>query len=199
MDKGNAPVFLAFLDERLRKAPVVLLFQSAEKGVLGKPRLNDDAPLIAVAAGTAHLHQRGEEPLLGARIRTQDLGVGIENDDQTDIVEVVPLRDHLGADQNVHLSAVYLGEGLFSLMLAGDTVSVYAKHLALGEPPADLLLKTLRADASRQNVDIAARGTGFRHLRLPAAVVADQRSGRLVEDGEGGAAPARAHPAAGGA
>ena len=51
MDKGNAPVFLAFLDERLRKAPVVLLFQSAEKGVLGKPRLNDDAPLIAVAAG----------------------------------------------------------------------------------------------------------------------------------------------------
>ena len=52
MDKGNAPVFLAFLDERLRKAPVVLLFQSAEKGILGKPRLNDDTPLIAVAAGT---------------------------------------------------------------------------------------------------------------------------------------------------
>jgi hypothetical protein len=73
----------------------------------GVERLDDHATaaLAAPAAAGQLCHQR-EGALLRAEIREAQRGIGVQDDAERDVGEVVPLRHHLGADQHPRVRMV---------------------------------------------------------------------------------------------
>ena len=68
-------------------------------------RLHDRlARLLAAAGAAGDLRQQLEGPLGGAEIGQAEADVGRDDADQRDAREVVPLRDHLRADEDVDLA-----------------------------------------------------------------------------------------------
>jgi hypothetical protein len=64
-------------------------------------------PAVPAAAGApGELGDQRERPLLGAEVGEAQRRVGVEHDAERDAVEVVPLGDHLRADQHARAGAL---------------------------------------------------------------------------------------------
>jgi hypothetical protein len=89
------------------KTGIVVFLRSADGVMAGVEGLDDHTPrLISPPSPTRYLRQDLEGPLGRSEVRDVQGGVGDKNADQCDPGEIVPLGNHLGADENVDLSAV---------------------------------------------------------------------------------------------
>ena len=156
--------------------------------------------LGGVAAGaTGSLHQQREQALGGAKVAREQRAVGVDRRHQRHAPEVVPLGDHLGADQHVDLARVHRRQPRLQRALDACGVGVDAADAGAGQQRGDLLLELLGAAAQRRDIGVAAVRAGARHALGEAAVVAAQRAVGLVEDAPCAAVRAAALPATGAA
>jgi hypothetical protein len=120
-----------------------------------------------VAAGPArHLHQLGEQALAGAVILREQRGVRVQDADQGQLLEVVALGDHLGADQDVDLAAVHGVEGRLRAALQARGIGVDAQDARLREHRLQAFLDALGAASERLQVDVAAGRAGMARMRI---------------------------------
>src|SRR5690606_35966495 len=94
--------------------------------------------------------------------------------------EVQPLRDHLGAEQDIELAVLHALENLVMRPLRGCRVDVHARDARVREPVRDLALDLFRADAAVGEVGAAAAVAAIGRRLLVKAVVADEPSSRTV-------------------
>ena len=112
-----------------------------------------------IAAGAAgELRQQLERALLGPEVGQRERRVGVDDSRALDPGEVVPLRDHLRAEQ---YGAVTLGE---AAQRGGEElglrrrVRVEPDQLELGELAGELALELLRTGAEARELGGAALG-----------------------------------------
>ena len=93
--------------------------------MVGHVALEDDLPRRLAAAGAArHLRQELERPLRRPEVRDAEAHVGVHDPDERHSREVVPLRDHLRADEHVDLPLLEGGERLGEDAAAAGAVAV---------------------------------------------------------------------------
>ena len=93
--------------------------------MVGVFRLNQHLARSICAAGpSGHLHDCLRQTFTRAKIGAEQSLVCIEHDDQRDIGKVVPLREHLRPDQNVHFPAIDSREDSLEIAFAAYTVTV---------------------------------------------------------------------------
>ena len=103
--RGGIRRIVAPLELARDEADVVVRHGAAHSVMAGHPRLDDHVPALRAAAGAAgDLAQQLEGALRGAEVGEIDADVGIDHTHQRDVREVEPLRDHLGAEQHVHVT-----------------------------------------------------------------------------------------------
>ena len=90
--------------------------RAARRGGCSAPpwrqRLDEDpSARLAAPAAAGELGDQREGALLGAEVGQPQRAVGVEDDAQGDVGEVVALGDHLGADQHARLGAARSGRG----------------------------------------------------------------------------------------
>ena len=150
------------------------------------------------------LHEECQQAFGRAEVAGQQRRVRIDGGHERHAAEVVPLGNHLRADEHVHVAAVYGGQMRVKLPDAARAVGVDAQYargftvraLHFAERGGDAFFKLFRAQRAGADVGVAAFGAGARHgLRQPA-VVAAQRAVAFVEGAPGAAVRAFAAPAA---
>jgi hypothetical protein len=120
---------------------------------------------------------------------------------QRDAPEVVPLGDHLGADQHVDVPGMHRAELRFQRPLQARRIGIDARDARRrtvrgAQQVGQLLLEALGATPDRRDIEVAAVGAGARHPLGVAAVVAAQRTVQLVKHAPGAAMRAPALPTA---
>ena len=68
-----------------------------------------------------------------AKIRTNQAAIGIQNRDQCDVGKVMPLGQHLGAQQYAGLAAVRCVKYLLHGAFASGAIAIYTQHLGIGK------------------------------------------------------------------
>lgn len=117
------------------------------------------------------MHQQGEQALGRAKVTAEQDGVGVERRDQGDAAKVVPLGQHLRADQHVHIAAVRMRQLLRQAAGLAGGVGInaqYAQGRSVGALRGVQLLlqgffQLLGAQAQRAHVLVATAGAGARH------------------------------------
>ncbi len=148
------------------------------------------------ARAPAHLHQLREKPFARAEVVRKQRGVGVQHADQRHAPEVMPLRDHLRADENIDLARMHIGKERLRAAFAARAVSIDAQHARARHRARKRLFDALRAASERRDIDVAALRARARNARLPAAVMATQRAFGLMQHDIGAAARAAGDPAA---
>ncbi len=167
-----------------RRAPLELLgeepdhvvpLRELERHRVGLERLHEHEPGSVAAAAPRELRDELERSLLGAEVGDREPRVGVDDGGEVDTGEVMPLRDHLGADENGPVARPEALERLAQRAGAGGGIRIEPDALELGNVPLELLLEALRAGADVRELDRAAGRAGLR------ASARDARS-----DGSGG-------------
>ena len=70
--------------------------------------LRDLATRGAASSPPGDLSQHLKRSLCGPDVRQEEIGVGVDDSDGSDVRQVQPLRDHLGANQDVDVVAQHL-------------------------------------------------------------------------------------------
>ena len=150
--------------------------------MVGHVALEDDLARGLAAPGPArHLRQELEGPLRGPEVRDAQAHVGVHDPDQGHAREVVPLRDHLRADEHVDLALLERGQRLGEHPAPAGTVAVEPLDPRAGQRLLHRLGHALGAEAGEAQVGPAARRARRRRLRLVTAVVAERRAPPLVQ------------------
>ena len=192
----------------MREGVEIVAAQGLVQRVAGVPGLYPHLAarrLFGVAAGTPRrLHQQREQALGRPKVAAEQRGVGVHRGHQRDAPEVVPLGDHLRADQHIHVTGVHGTELRFERPLEACAVGINAgdaRGSAVGAQQhfAELLFEFFGAAAQRCDIQVAALGAGARHRLGQAAVVAAQAAVEFVEHAPGAAMRAAALPATVGA
>src|SRR5262245_9925806 len=130
---------------------VILPARVFERVIFGVITLDDYAPgFFAAARAARDLGQQLKSPLGGAEIRHAEPGVYGDHADQSHVVEVVPLGDHLRADHQVDVAGGEFVDQLFKApppprgvaVQARDAefgVHLFQQHFDLFGPLADIL------------------------------------------------------------
>ena len=149
---------------RVGEAGVVVTRERGEHRVLRKARLHDHLALDPAAPGPpGHLRQQREHALGRAEVGAGQAAVGVEHDHQCEALEVVPLGDHLGADQEVDLAGVGRVDAARTARRRRATSRSSATDARGREQLSQSLFEALRAAAQRREVDVTAFGTTARH------------------------------------
>mmetsp|Transcript_5530 Transcript_5530/g.13379 ORF Transcript_5530/g.13379 Transcript_5530/m.13379 type:complete len:242 (-) Transcript_5530:1421-2146(-) len=182
------------------EAGIVMPGERLVEGMLAMPGLD---PHLAgcfaggIAAGAASgLHQQSEQSLRRPEIAAEQRPIRVDRGDEANAPEIMPLGDHLRADQDVHLALVHGLQLRLQFALATGGVGVDAQHARAGQGLGQLFLEPLGAAPERRDVRVAAVRAGLRHAFGEAAMVAAQRAVALVEDPPGAAVRAVALPLA---
>ena len=126
--------------------------------MLGHVRLHEaPARLLGAARTTRHLMEELERPLGRPRIGAAESQIAVDDADQSEPREVVPLGDDLRADDDVGLS---LGHGVDDLAQLGDRRRQIARQD--GETRIRKALGHLLGDA------LDARAAGHERVRITA-------------------------------
>ena len=139
---------------------------------VGLERLHDHAPRRRAPAAAGELGDELEGALLGAEVRHREAGVGIDDGGEDDVVEVVPLGDHLRAEQDGAVGAAEALQRLLELGGPGRRVGVEPDPLEPGHVLLELPLEPLRAGADADELRRAAGGAELVPGLLVSAVVA---------------------------
>ncbi len=140
---------------------------------VGLIRLDEHSTRRVAAAPPGELGDELERALLGPEVRQREPGVGVDDRGERDALEVVPLGDHLGAEQHAAL-ALAEARSSASERRAGcaDRVRVEPDEIELGQAGRELLLEPLGSGPEPRELDGAARRAALGLLRREAAVVA---------------------------
>ena len=122
--------------------------------------------------------QQLERSLGGAEVGQVERHVGVQHAHQRHAREVEPLRDHLGAEQDVAFAAREVGErSRRTPALTRATSSIEPQHARARESAGQLALGALRAGARVSGSSAAAARSGTR-LALVVIAVVDSASSR---------------------
>ncbi len=103
-----------------------------------------------------HLHQLREQALAGAVVLREQRRIRVQDTHQRQLLEVMALGDHLGADQDIDLAPVHAVERRLRAALQARGVGIDAQDARLGEHRPQAFFDALRAPAQRLDVDVAA-------------------------------------------
>ena len=117
-----------------------------------------------------------KRPLAGAEIREAEPDVGGDHADQRHLREIVALRDHLRADQDVDLAAGDLLENLDETALSPHRVAIDARDAGRRKQLPDLGFDALGAEPDALHVRRRAFLAGLRDRLREVAVVTARRS-----------------------
>src|SRR5690606_36951507 len=162
--------------ELLPHERVVVVRHSATHGVvIGRSRLDQHTAAARSTSGApCNLAQKLEAPLGGTEIREVDPHVGVYHPDQRHVREIQPLGNHLGADQDVHVTSAKAIEDLGVPPLAAGGIHVHPRDPRRWVAISKKALGLLGTKATLANGGTAAGGTGAGRFLLVAAVVAYQ-------------------------
>ncbi len=114
---------------------------------VGLERLHDHAPRRRAPAAAGELGDELEGTLLGAEVRHREAGIGVDDCGEGDVVEVVPLGDHLSAEQDGAVGAAEALQRLLKLGGPGRRVGVEPDPLEPGHVLLQIPLEPLRSGA----------------------------------------------------
>ena len=180
---GRIPQSPAALELGCEEARGVMYGRMADRGRVGSQRLDEDSPALGPAsASPGQLGNQRKGPLLRPEVGESQRGVGVEDDAQQDVREVVPLAHHLRTHQHARVRGfeppqdVEMGAG------GSGAVGVEAKHGLRRHRFADQLSDTLGPGAMAGQGDGAAVRAALRQRFGMAAVVAAKPARALVDD-----------------
>src|SRR5262249_14672776 len=127
---------------------------------------------IAASSPSGHLRENLKSPFRGAKIGHTQTDIGRDHAHQRYIRNVVPLGDHLRADQNVVVTSPEILQNRFVVALAGYGVAIEPSDPRLGQLAMQLLFHFFRALAEEVNMLALALRTSGRNLLGVVAVVA---------------------------
>ena len=105
----------------LEERGIVLPARELDAVVIRIERLDDRfARLLAAAGAAGHLRQQLERPLGRAEIGQAEADVGRDDADERDARKIVPLGDHLRADEHVDLAVAEARQERVQRALAAD-------------------------------------------------------------------------------
>ena len=133
-----------------------------------------DARQIAAARASGHLREQLERALGGAKIRQAQSDIRRHHAHQRHVGNVVPLGDHLRADQDVEIALAESLQDDFVLPLAGDGVAIQARDARAGKLAVQFLLHFFRTHAEKVDVLALALRAYRRNAFGVTAVVAQQ-------------------------
>ncbi len=136
----------------------------------------------AATAATGELGDHREGPLGGAEVGEAQGGVGVEDRAQRHLGEVVPLGDHLGADEDGALGLAEGGEDAGMGATAAGRVGVEAEDRHRRQPLGQQRLDLLGADAGARERGRVAIAAGARQRLGMGAVMADEAAAVAVDD-----------------
>ena len=140
------------------KSLVVVCLRFADDIMVRIEGLDHDPPrAIAPSPPSRHLGEDLEGPFGGAKIRLAHGGVRGDDADESDARKIVPLGDHLRADEDIDLPPIETLEKLFRFTLPGCRVAVHAGDAGRGEKPLRLFRDPFGACAL--TADAAAFGS----------------------------------------
>ncbi len=186
----RAPVLDLAVVERL----VVLGHRLLQQRVLRLEGLDHHAPgPLAAPGATRDLRQQLERPLGRAEVGQPQRLVRRQHADERDPREVVPLGDHLRADEHVDLSTIELAQQLLVGRLPTQRVPIHPGNPGVGHGTSDQRLDLLRALARQLELVPVTFGAAVRIGDLERAVVTAQSSCRAMP-GQAHAAVGARHP-----
>src|SRR6185503_20036519 len=135
-------------------------------------RLNDRLARTLAASGSPRdLGQQLEGPLGGAEIGHPEADVGRHDAYEGDPRKVVPLRDHLRADEDVDVALAELGPQCRERAFAADRIAVQPREAGGRPQPGDLGFDAFRAEAGLLEIRAGAQRTRRRHAHRVVAVM----------------------------
>ncbi len=144
--EGRPTADLAFFDGACREGVVTALQEFREQRVIRKLGLDQHlARSFRATRAARDLHDRLREPFARAEVRAEKSLVCVQHDDERDVREIVPLRQHLRPDENIDLLAVDSLEHRLEVASLADAVSVESRNRGLGKRCGNRLLDSLRA------------------------------------------------------
>ena len=111
----------------------------------------------------------------------RQLTIGIEHDDQRNALKVVPLRDHLRADEHIDFARMHRIERFPRGMTLSRRIAIDTRNLRGRQQGTQCFFDALCALAHALQVLITARRASARNRGSVSAVMAAQRPIRLVE------------------
>ena len=163
---------------------VVLPAGELDAVVIGIERLDDRlARLLAAAGAAGHLRQQLKRPLGGAEVGHAEADVGRDDADQRHARKIVPLGDHLRADEHVDLAVAEPRQQRGERAFAPDRVAIEPRDARARARRARLRPRPARC-RSRPARDTGRRRAGTRrHARRVVAVVAARAPRRCPRRG----------------
>ena len=144
-------------------------------------RLDKDlAPLWPAARAPRDLAQKLEAALARPKVREVDADVGVDHPHQRHVGEVEPFRDHLGAEQHVHVAGTHAVEDLGVGPLATRGIHVHARDARRRVPLREEALHLLRSEAALPERPATAAGAESLRRFGVQAIVAHQALRRAV-------------------
>ena len=165
-----------------REALVVVRGGGDHGGVGGSKRLQDHASgLFAASGATRDLREKLHAALPGAEVGKSKGPVRVECADERHAGEVVPLGDHLGADQDIDLAACEAREQRGRLAWACCRVAIESSCSRLRQQSAQLLLDALGSGRERDQLVAAACSARARQLFVPTQVAPKRSAAGAME------------------
>ena len=189
--EGQAFVYQVFIE-----GSIVVVYHVADDGNILLLGLQDDETAMVLAAGTsADLRHHHEGMLVGTEVRHVQHRIGIDDAHHRHLVEVQPLRYHLGTDEDIRPSGTKVADDALIGIAGTRRVEVHTGDAGLREGLTHLFLYLLRTIASCPQVCRTATGTFCGHSIGEAAVVACQLIHLAVQRQFHVAVLTRRHPA----
>lgn len=158
------------------KPLIVVLSREPNGSVIGLISLQDDlARRLSAPGPTCHLSKKLEGALRRAKVRERKALIRQHDADEGHPRDVMPLGDHLRADQDVDLAAPQLIEHRLDAF-ARSGVAIESPDARLWKALLDRVLKLLRADAEVLVVIRSAFAARRRDRTMEIAVVAAERT-----------------------
>ena len=137
------------------------------------------AGMLRAARAAGHLHDGLRQPFRRAEVGAEQALVRVQHHHQRHVRKVMPLGQHLRADQDAGAAAVHPVDGALELPLLAQHIAIEAFDGVGGEPVGQCLLHAFGAMPQRMNFVAAARAT-FRQRLVGAAVMAGQPMAALM-------------------
>src|SRR5260363_422136 len=149
IDKRRQARLAALRQCRRRKASVIVTPQRLIQRMMRVARLNQHFPAAGASRTPSGLHQLGKKPLAGAKIMRKQGGVAIQDADERYALEIVPFRDHLRAEQNIHIARVHPVKEHLRAPFTACAIGVQTRNPRAGEGRQEAFFNALRAASKR--------------------------------------------------
>lgn len=133
----------------------------------------------------------------GAKVAAKKTTIDIKNADQCYIGKMMPLRQHLGPDEDIRFTAVNRFKKAFELSLPTCRVAIDADESTCREKSGQSLLDSFGPKPEQHQLITATVGALSRSGLLETAMMATQDGFRLMGHQARIAMPTRGHPTAG--